>query len=96
MDPIVTLHMVVQLALTDARRLGVVEPQLQRAEAVTWRSGALGCPQPGLAYTDALVPGFRVCIKVGEQLLRYHAGPDGRPRVCSADRAQQPLPDGRN
>ena len=79
-----------------ACRSGGVEPQLLRAESVTWRSGAPGCPVPGLAHTDALVPCFRVCVKVAGQLLRHHAVPDGRLRVCAGERAQEPLPDGRN
>src|ERR1044071_7735897 len=32
---------------------------LSRAEQVTWPNGALGCPEPGMMYTQALVPGFR-------------------------------------
>ena len=48
-----------------ARRIGV-EPALLRVariEAVTWPDGALGCPQPGRLYPQALVPGWRIRIE---------------------------------
>jgi hypothetical protein len=93
MDPIVTLQLVVDLALGDARRQGAGAPQVLSAETVTWRSGALGCPDPDMAYTQALVPGYRVLVRQGGQTLRYHAGRDGRPRLCPGDRAEEPLPD---
>ena len=35
------------------------------AEAVTWSDGSLGCPEPGMMYTQALVPGYRVQIRGG-------------------------------
>ncbi|HET8778129.1 MAG TPA: hypothetical protein VFN76_10750 [Candidatus Limnocylindria bacterium] len=33
-------------------------------EEVTWNSGALGCPEPGQVYTQALVDGLRVIVAV--------------------------------
>jgi len=29
-----------------------------RAEAVVWNDGSLGCPEPGMMYTQALVNGY--------------------------------------
>ena len=42
-----------------AQRLGIADELvvLSGARHVTWRSGALGCPDPGMNYTQALVPG---------------------------------------
>ncbi len=34
-----------------------------RAEAVTWNDGSLGCAQPGMVYTQALVDGYHVELK---------------------------------
>ncbi len=31
-------------------------------QQVTWPSGALGCPQPDMSYTQALVPGGRIAV----------------------------------
>ena len=62
------------------------------AEAVTWSDGSLGCPQPGMMYTQALVPGYRVRIQAGGQVLDYHAGRSGQPALCPAERAIDPIP----
>jgi hypothetical protein len=72
-----------------ARYLNVAESSvvLTRAEQVTWSDGALGCPQPGMAYTQALVPGFRVVARSVERQLTYHTDAGAR-----AIRCDEPLP----
>jgi len=68
---------------------------VQPAEAVTWSDGALGCPQPGRMYTQALVPGWRVRVDVAGAApltLSYHASRRGQWLLCPAGRAQSPLP----
>ena len=53
------LEEIVQAARTDAaRRTGLAPEALElvSAESVTWPDGSLGCPQPGLLYTQVLVP----------------------------------------
>lgn len=87
---------VVQAALADAaRRSG--EPAaalvIVSAERVAWRDGSLGCPQPGMNYTQALVPGYRVRIRAGARTLDYHAGLRGAPVLCPEGQAVDPLPD---
>jgi hypothetical protein len=56
------------------------------AEAVTWNDGSLGCPKPGMNYTMALVPGYRVVYAVraggAEREFAYHAGRHGRFVYC--------------
>lgn len=51
------------------------------AEAVTWGDGSLGCPQPGMMYTQALVDGYRVVVEAGGRELDYRVG-NGEPRLC--------------
>ena len=63
------------------------------AHAVTWSDGSIGCPQPGMMYTQALVPGYRIRILAGEQDLDYHSSLRGEPFLCPAERATDPLPD---
>ena len=55
---------------------------VQRAEEVVWRDGSLGCPQPGQAYTQALVHGYRVTLTVGDQAYDYHANDSGYFFLC--------------
>ncbi len=66
------------------------------AEAVTWPDGSIGCPQPGMMYTQALVPGYRIVLRAGEHTLNYHASSrGGGPNFCPADRVASPAPGGR-
>jgi hypothetical protein len=53
-----------------------------RDQAVTWRDGSLGCPQPGMMYTQALVPGYWVVIQVGDVEYDYHAAESGHFVLC--------------
>jgi len=69
----------------DLRNRGVAgEPTLVSAEAVTWRNGALGCPQPGAMYTQALVNGMRVIVAADDAQYDYRFGTTDTPLLCSA------------
>ncbi len=92
---IVNLQSVAQEALADASRLTGVERGklvVVEAQAVTWQDGSIGCPQEGMRYTMALVPGYRVRIQAGDRLLDYHASSRGSPVLCPEGRAMDPLP----
>ena len=60
------------------------------AEEVTWPDGSLGCPEPGRSYTQALVNGTLIRLAVDGTEYEYHAGRDGDPFYCPADRATPP------
>lgn len=49
--------------------------------AINWPNSALGCPKPGMVYTQALVPGHVVLLKQGTSEYRVHMG-NGRAIVC--------------
>jgi hypothetical protein len=92
---VVNLQSVTQAALADASRLTGVERSklvVIEARAVTWQNGSVGCPEEGMAYTDALVPGYRVQIQAGDRRLDYHASSRGSPALCPEGRAIDPLP----
>lgn len=65
------------------------EVRVVSAEEVTWSDGSLGCPQPGMAYTQALVPGFRVVVEIDGEELHFHAAQGGEFRIC--DDPQPPV-----
>lgn len=69
-----------------AQQLGVSEEELEivLAERVTWNSGALGCPQEGMSYTQALVEGYRIEIEHDGEPYHYH-GEEGKPPFYCAD-----------
>ncbi len=70
-----------------AARLEVEESSIEvlSAELVTWPDGSLGCPQPGMFYTQALVEGSRVLLRSGETTSPYHAGDNGEPFLCEPE-----------
>jgi hypothetical protein len=74
-----------------ARRFEVSESSvvLSDAEQVTWSDGSLGCPQPGMTYLQALVPGYRVAATTSAGRLLYHTDAGGSVVTC-APRARSP------
>ncbi len=93
-----TLDDVVAAARADAaRRSGRAAASLQvlSAERVTWSDGSLGCPRPGMAYTMALVPGYRVRLGADGQAWDYHADLRGALVLCPAGLAVEPGRDSR-
>lgn len=86
-----------QLALADAAHRTSASVQIVSREAITWRDGSLGCPQPGIRYTQALVPGYRIRLRTPSgEVLDYHANRRGRIVLCPASRATEPLADPRS
>ncbi|MGI5816873.1 MAG: hypothetical protein ACOX9R_02115 [Armatimonadota bacterium] len=53
---------------TRAEAIAVVD-----VERVEWSSGALGLPEPGMMYTQAIVPGYRIVLEAKGRNFAYHA-----------------------
>ncbi|NNF15814.1 MAG: hypothetical protein HKN70_03655 [Gammaproteobacteria bacterium] len=63
-----------------------------RADKVTWRNGSLGCPQPNLMYTQALVPGYWVILRAGREEFDYRATEQGNKYMrCRSMTKQAPI-----
>uniref|UniRef100_A0A7C1JIC1 Uncharacterized protein n=1 Tax=Caldilinea aerophila TaxID=133453 RepID=A0A7C1JIC1_9CHLR len=58
-------------------------------EAVIWSDGSLGCPEPDMMYTQALVEGYHVIVQAGDRQLDYRASRSGFFKLC-----ENPLPGG--
>jgi hypothetical protein len=56
--------------------------EVVRYEDVVWRDGSLGCPQPGMAYTQALEDGYRIELADGDIVYHYHGITNGAPFLC--------------
>ena len=67
-----------------AGHLGVDESQVTvvSSDEVTWRDGSLGCPEPGMFYTQALIPGTRTILEVAGKRYHYHSGGHRAPFLC--------------
>jgi hypothetical protein len=75
----------VAAALADAsERFGVPEAEVAVAGAlrVTWSDGALGCPEEGVMYTQALVPGYLLTLEVEGRRYSYHGAEGQDPFLC--------------
>jgi hypothetical protein len=91
-----TLESITESVLEDAAtRSGIARTNLrvESTVTVTWPDGSLGCPQPGMNYTMALVPGYRIKVRAGDQVLDYHASRRGYFVLCPAGMAVQPAVD---
>ena len=67
---------------------------VEQAGIVIWRDGSLGCPQPGMMYTQALVPGYRIVLVVGDETFDYHASERGHFLLCQEGLADEGQPPG--
>jgi hypothetical protein len=67
-----------------AGRLNIPAEQIQLIDiaSVVWSDGSMGCPQPGMFYTQALVEGLRIRLGVGERIYHYHSGRNQAPFLC--------------
>lgn len=77
-----------------AGRMNVETAEIDVVERrfVTWRNGAMGCPEPDMMYTQALVPGVWIRLAIGDQRFDYHGSRSGTPFLCPTERAEAPLP----
>jgi hypothetical protein len=83
-------------ALDDAvRTTGLASSELRVLSAgpVTWGDGSLGCPEEGMLYSQALVPGYRIRVQARDRVLDYHASRDGRLLLCPEWRSVPPVSD---
>lgn len=69
-----------------AQRLGVAvtEVTVIKFKDVTWPDGSLGCPEPGMSYTEALVDGYQVTLTQGDRLFDYHGANGSDPILCKS------------
>jgi hypothetical protein len=82
---IVTPDQASQAARAEVARVLNVPPEqvaVERIESVEWSDSSLGCRQPGMAYAQVIVPGFRVVLSGGGQRREVHTDMAGRLVVC--------------
>jgi hypothetical protein len=78
--------------LQERKGMGREEITIERAEAVVWRDGSLGCPQPGMMYIQVLMPGYLVVLQVRDDVYNYHAGESGHFLLCERSLPGEVLP----
>jgi len=67
-------------------RLGIQYGEIKfvSKKNVTWPDGSLGCPQKGMMYTQALVPGTLIILRVDDVEYEYHSGDGRAPFYCES------------
>jgi hypothetical protein len=54
-------------------------------EKINWNDISLGCPQPGLSYAQAIVPGFNLTFGYQGDTIEVHSSNDGSQlATCAA------------
>lgn len=66
------------------------EIEVETVRTVHWRSGAAGCPKPGMSYTMAIVPGVLILLSADGDAYHYHAGIGRAPFYCPPERVEAP------
>lgn len=68
-----------------ASRAGVSASQITTASvaAVSWPDSSLGCPQPGMMYSQLVTPGYRIILQANGQTYEYHTDRGQRFVMCS-------------
>lgn len=67
----------VKILSIDSAQIEVVETQ-----EIIWPDAALGCPKPGVFYTQGTVPGYRIHLSVAGAEYIYHTDLNGRVLQC--------------
>lgn len=75
-----------------ADRLSVPADELEtvRAQAMQWPNGAMGCPQPGINYTQALVSGYWIVLRHGGRNYDYRIAESGHFVLCEGMQVNDP------
>ena len=69
-------ELVLQAKRDLAHRLSIQVDQIDLVEAsvVVWPDGSIGCPQPGVEYTQVQQEGLLIRLRVGKRVYPYHSG----------------------
>lgn len=77
-----------------AGRLNVTTDEIGLVEfkPVVWPDSSLGCPQPGMAYTQVQQDGYLIRLQVKKEIYDYHGGGTRGPFLCEKADGENPEP----
>jgi hypothetical protein len=65
-------------------------------DEVDWPDGSIGCPQPGMVYTQAIVNGTRIVLRYDGLSYDYHQGGSRSVFYCPPQYVQSAAGDTRD
>lgn len=68
--------------LAEREQVDASEIEVVSVEEVTWRDGSLGCAQDDMMYTQALVDGQRITLRIDGTDYAYHSGNGKQAFYC--------------
>jgi hypothetical protein len=59
-----------------ATKLGVSQSSITEISTMKkeWNDGSLGCPKPGIMYTQVVIEGYQIILQVKDKQYDFHAG----------------------
>lgn len=80
--PSAVIDAIRQRLAEDAPGIDAGAATVVKAEAVDWTDGSLGCPERGVLYTQAIVPGYHIVLTLEGRDYDYRAAVSGEIRRC--------------
>lgn len=80
-----SIQRLIDLAIADlAARLSIPATDITVLDAtpMVWSDSSLGCPQPGMAYTQVPQDGLLIRLQANGQIYPYHSGGEREPFLC--------------
>lgn len=68
--------------LADQFSIELDQINLLEVREVTWPDSSLGCPQPGMVYSQVPQEGLLIRLGVGDRMYFYHSGGSQDPFLC--------------
>jgi hypothetical protein len=62
--------------------VAAADVKVQQIEAREWPDSSLGCPRPGLMYSQIVTPGYLIVVQAGSRVLEYHSDARGSVVLC--------------
>lgn len=77
-----TLVMQAKEDLAERLSLQIDHIEVVETEAVIWPDSSMGCPKPGMAYTQVQHDGLRIRLRAEGRVYEYHSGGTRSPFLC--------------
>lgn len=68
--------------LADRLSIDIKQIELIEFKAMVWPDSSMGCPQPGMEYTQVQREGYFIRLQYGDKLFDYHGGGNRPPFLC--------------